>query len=1593
MLIFLAAMLQPRMSYAACFGPFLDFDRARAACNSQLAPNPDADCINEQAQSTCGGYYHAVKLYRDCLGGPGEGCSFPYYSGSCPAGEWVDPESGVCKPVEENPAPAKNLGSCSDAPSDFVGNPVKVSTGNNYLRETDHEGFGRGILRFERTYNSGLAMMDPPQPVWRNTYDRRIRDTRTPSGRLRVADRPDGSSIYFHRSTATASTWYTDEDVHERLEHTTTSGVIIEYRLTLTSGTVERYDGNGILQSITDRAGRVQVLVYDSSGRLERVDSSAGEYFLFGYDAQDRLASLTDHAGRVWVYGYDADDNLEVVYYPDGSLDTHTNNPYRKYHYEDDRFQSALTGISDIARGKEERYANWEYDDSGRATVSYHGPRGGVPAERVDGVVIGYDAPFTRTVTDSRGGVRTFTVINQLGRYRLAGIARPGCANCSDGGSSYTYEPGTNRLLTSTTKGVTTEYGEFTGKGEPGFRMEAVGTLEERRIDYTYDQRLHGRVATRSEASVNPAGKRVTSMTYDDYGNLAQESVSGYAPDGLGGWSSISRTTRYRYDGPFHQLSQIDGPRTDVNDVTTFRYYDNDPSEGNNRARLKEVIDAAGVLIRSNILYTATGRILSEDRPNGLRIHYTYYPGNDRLATMARSDGALSRVTRWTYLETGEIESITSAYGTADATTITLGYDLARRLTRVSDGLGNYIEYRLDTQGNREEENIHDSNGMLRKSLRQTFDAYNQLDFAYRENEAVDHDISADGVLDRQVDGNNHVTEFDYDGLNRLMTSTRDPGGLDAKTEYGFDAGGRLDHVTDPNNGTTSYAYDDLGNLSSVDSPDTGVTVYTRDAAGNVKTRVDSKGQLFSYSYDILNRLIRLDAPGTAGDITYTYDSCAYGVGRLCRVAMGETVASYSYDAFGNVVGHQQLGYSHDTAGHLDGVSYPSGAMVTYDHDAAGRVSKVDLHADGKVTTLASGIESAPFGGISGLVYGNGKTLSQGYDSAYRMTHQRIPAVLEIDYRQYDGAGNLGLLDDVLDVVSSFYRYDSLDRLDAASGPFGDREYGYGLNGNRTRLNDNAGATVYSYEPSSNRIANEGEWNYLLDANGNTVSRMRGDVSGEGRSFSWTVHDRLASVTDHVLVTSGKGKRRTTTLQDMHVSTYAYNGLGQRVRKQVNGGGAVRYLYGNDGALMAEMDDTGNVLREYVYLDGRLLAVLDQVAGDETPAGAEVVMGDGDPGASESGNWAVKSSNKAHAGDYRLAEGGGNSYRWTPELGAGLYDVYVWYVKHRSLGNAPYRIEHAGQSTTVTVDQSRGGGAWYRIASALAFDGSGGEYVEVSDSNGKTVADAVRFVNVTGGTDSGTITKVYYVHNDRLGTPQVMTDGAATVVWRASYDPFGKAEVVTDAVELNVRFPGQYFDQETGLHYNYFRYYDPGTGRYLTSDPIGLYGGLNTYAYAMGNPLSFFDPLGLEVVGRWVQKPIPFVSDATVEFGRGNARRPDDWWKIWRNLGTYRAMEHRVSVKSGFNWEVRCVDTEECSGDSWDIDGGWEDWMDVWVSISTPAIPHPGGYYAFLARNAYSLLIQPATSKALEQVTQAANVFGMVNAPTWICKNYPRQGN
>lgn len=112
--------------------------------------------------------------------------------------------------------------------------------------------------------------------------------------------------------------------------------------------------------------------------------------------------------------------------------------------------------------------------------------------------------------------------------------------------------------------------------------------------------------------------------------------------------------------------------------------------------------------------------------------------------------------------------------------------------------------------------------------------------------------------------------------------------------------------------------------------------------------------------------------------------------------------------------------------------------------------------------------------------------------------------------------------------------------------------------------------------------------------------------------------------------------------------------------------------------------------------------------------------------------------------------------------------------------------------------------------------------------------------------------ELFFYGNDLLGTPIIITDDTSKAVWEAEYKPFGEAVIHSEStVSSHFRFPGQYYDNETGFHYNYHRYYDPSTGRYLTPDPIGLEGGINRYAYVGNNVVNEMDLSGLILEKIW----------------------------------------------------------------------------------------------------------------------------------------------
>jgi RHS repeat-associated protein len=218
---------------------------------------------------------------------------------------------------------------------------------------------------------------------------------------------------------------------------------------------------------------------------------------------------------------------------------------------------------------------------------------------------------------------------------------------------------------------------------------------------------------------------------------------------------------------------------------------------------------------------------------------------------------------------------------------------------------------------------------------------------------------------------------------------------------------------------------------------------------------------------------------------------------------------------------------------------------------------------------------------------------------------------------------------------------------------------------------------------------------------------------------------------------------------------------------------------------------------------------------------------------------------------------GPNSATWTPNVAqSGQYEVYARWTQHANRAtNATYTVIHAGGSSPVAVDQQVNGGVWNLLGTFSLSPGTAHKVTLTDQANGYVIADAIRLVPVAIQAEPA----LYFVHTDHLNTPRLVADAAGTTVWRWDQaEPFGNnppnedpdANAVT--FDLPLRLPGQRYDNETGLHYNYFRDYDPSLGRYGESDPIGLDGGLNTYTYVGGSPLGYGDYFALQLPS---QKP------------------------------------------------------------------------------------------------------------------------------------------
>ena len=186
------------------------------------------------------------------------------------------------------------------------------------------------------------------------------------------------------------------------------------------------------------------------------------------------------------------------------------------------------------------------------------------------------------------------------------------------------------------------------------------------------------------------------------------------------------------------------------------------------------------------------------------------------------------------------------------------------------------------------------------------------------------------------------------------------------------------------------------------------------------------------------------------------------------------------------------------------------------------------------------------------------------------------------------------------------------------------------------------------------------------------------------------------------------------------------------------------------------------------------------------------------------------------------------SYKLRVDYNSTQYWTDVINVIEYQINSIPFAVNEVAATTTNNPSPTR-------------YDGKGPVYMPMLASTGSSLAG---MGETTASTLSSEATTYYYL-SDHLGTSQLIVDDTAQVVWQGDYTPFGEVDVVIDELTNNFRFPGQILDPESGLYYNWHRFYDPETGRYVSADPIGLAGGMNLYAYVGGDPVNWIDPYGL----------------------------------------------------------------------------------------------------------------------------------------------------
>lgn len=1186
------------------------------------------------------------------------------------------------------------------------------------------------------------------------------------------------------------------------------------FTFTYNSLYVDHYDAQGRLVAIEDPRGNRLELTYDPRGKLPLTGTSAfavdpAQPLTVAYNY--RLTKIEERAADGVLTGHFVSFEYDET---TGRLTAASSNDGRSVSYDHDQTTGGLTqGNLVQVNGLDGLIWIYAYDDPN-------------DAHNLTSLQTGASTtPYVNTYDDQD------RVIRQVLGNSVLDFAYPFYLTQSTVTRTVTDATGANPYQTVTTY-------EFDEQGYVTRVTDALGN--ERR--YTYNTL---KLISREELWQSEGGSisllRATDYTYDAAGDKLSEAVT------LDSGETITRTWTYDHNRvSSEQVQSSAAPATVFRTEFTF-YYDSSGVPTNIKERKQEKAD--GSFQTTSYTYDGRQRLLTTTFPDGVTIVREYT--GEYVTRTYYQDGGVSLPeleVHFGYDAQGNPNQIRDAKGNLTQ----LDYDDRGRITKEINSLGEETRYTYDAQGllTRIESGYTPSAGegqvtqfvynnekrlttVQRKNAGGTFDdlfsytydsAGNRLTqtdavgrttrFAY---DPLDRMTAVADPLDKQttfaydaagnrtgvVDALGRQTVFIHDDLDRLIQTEQRGVTPAAITEFTYDAAGSLVSVNDPENSTTTYQYDRLSQNTSVTQPLGQRVQYDYDARGRVVEKINARGQRIEYDYAAWGGLIEERRYGTTGatipqqTITYGYDLNANLTSVTDNTVQAAPLYTQTYDALDRPDvqtlmyipgGDWQIDNDYDRFGNR--------SRLTLARDVAASVQSFDFDKRNLLTSIelpnTQSIAFDYFGNddLKSIAYPNGVTTDYTYENngpvKTIVTHDSAATINRFDY----------LYNDVLNVTTlnafdgdRIFSYDGLDRLTGAQYPVAsglpEESYTYDLVGNREDPSD---PSAYDYDANHRILKGQG-LTYIFDDDGNQISRS------DGAQFHYDQNNRL----------------REFSQGGVHAS-YAYDPLGRRIKKTVNG--AATWFLWDGTRLLAETDSAGTVVRQYVYAGDQPVAVYEPDASVPSDCdGSDVVLTNTTVGAGQVFNCSAVGSITV-ASDGLVVVDGGTALLRSPKISFGT-------------------------GTSVHV-----GGIL--SASTTGVLGNAGE-------------------------------ALYAIHTDHLGTPRSITDEDGSMVWRWNSDAFGSTPPEQDPdgdgqeVVLNLRFLGQYSDQETELHYNYFRYFAPNTGRYTTEDPKGsrehaleLFASLlsrssrpvdiNPFSFVSNNPLKWSDPEGLDY---WVEGPVP----------------------------------------------------------------------------------------------------------------------------------------